>query len=163
MLIWLCLVAAVTAIACIVYWLRRELFPYLYGTPRAPLFRARPLMTENELAFFGQLRDALPPGLHICPQVSMAAVMTTRPGLPRSEQFGARNKFDRKIIDFVILDATGKTIALVELDDKTHRVERDKERDDLTGSAGLRTVRFPSRPRPSNKAIVDAVVGPVQL
>lgn len=160
MMFSLILLISALAIACIVYWLRKELFSFLFAPSKPKLYVERPVMTENELEFYGQLRDALPSDLHICPQVSMAAVMTTRSGLTQSEQFSARNKFDRKIIDFVVLDAKGRTIALVELDDKSHRAKRDSERDNLTALAGLRTVRFPSRPRPSNKAIIDAVILP---
>lgn len=59
-----------------------------------------------------------------------------------------RNRFNRKVADFVILDNNFNTVAVVELDDSSHRNkgESDKERDDMFKEAGIKTVRYTSTP-----------------
>jgi very-short-patch-repair endonuclease len=40
-------------------------------------------------------------------------------------------------------------VAIIELDDRTHSPERDKERDALLETAGYRVLRFQSKQKPS--------------
>ena len=46
-----------------------------------------------------------------------------------------------------------KVLAVVELDDRTHNAERDAKRDTMLLSAGYRTLRFPSKRKPSEAEI----------
>lgn len=116
------------------------------GSASQPVVSKR-LLTENEWEFFGRLRRALPDHI-VCAQVSMAAVLAAAPGLTRAVATTMRNRFDRKIVDFVVLDQAGATVALIELDDRTHQAARDAARDALTAAAGLRTIRYQSRAKP---------------
>jgi|GEM_PF-2506456 len=54
------------------------------------------------------------------------------------------NTFNRKIIDFVILDSKLNVQLIIELDDSSHKYkgQKDKERDMMLQSAGYRTLRF---------------------
>jgi hypothetical protein len=106
----------------------------------APKLRAKLFMTEAETAFYRRLRVAAAP-LNVAPQVAMAAIVTTAGG-GNDKRRGARNTFDRKIIDFVLFDDDGNVKLLVELDDRTHRTDKDAARDKLTASAGYRTLRM---------------------
>ncbi|MFN3351959.1 MAG: DUF2726 domain-containing protein, partial [Brevundimonas sp.] len=141
-------------------WLLKEmgLFKGVPGQAKVEPLQARPVLTANEWEFFGRLREALP-GHVVCPQVSMAAVLATRPGLSRAEATTARNRFDRKVVDFVILNQAGATVALVELDDRTHAADRDAARDAMTAAAGLRTIRYSSRAKPDLAKIAADVAG----
>jgi len=126
-------------------------------TPGRQPVRARPFMTENELEFLGRLRRAMP-ALEFSPQVSMGALLD--PDLPHGHRhtWTVRRTFSMKIIDFVAYDALSRTVvAVVELDDKTHDVkhEKDSRRDDLLASAGIRTLRWDSRAKPSDAEIVE--------
>lgn len=129
----------------------------LIGPGSRAQFARRGVMTPNELEFFWRLRTALPEFI-VCPQVAMSAVLTHSPRVAHRNRFATRNRFDRKVVDFVILDAAGLTVALVELDDATHSKDLDAARDAMTGMVGYRTVRFNSRPRPTTAAIRAAVV-----
>jgi very-short-patch-repair endonuclease len=65
-----------------------------------------------------------------------------------------RSRFAQKICDYVLLDR-GLPVAVIELDDSTHDSKRDKDsaRDALLAGAGIPTVRFDSRAKPSAHGI----------
>jgi very-short-patch-repair endonuclease len=115
------------------------------GKPRAgasPQYVRRRLMTARELEFFESLRTALPEAvIHV--QVAMSALVDVKGGRPSD-----RNRFDRKVFDFVVCRAAGDVLYAVELDDKTHGSassrKRDAVKDDIAASAGLRVVRYQS-------------------
>lgn len=136
--------------------------PLLRGRRPAP-YAAKPLMTKNEREFILRLERALPDH-RIHAQVSMGALM--RPSFgeggtkrSRSVHTAVRNRFAQKIVDFVVEDrATGRIVALVELDDRSHDLLRDSRRDAMTRAAGYRTVRWASRRRPTDAEIRSAVL-----
>lgn len=102
--------------------------------------RKKPPLTANEQAMFNRLKGALPE-LNVLAQVSFGALLTakSRP---------ARNTFDRKIADFVVCDAAFQVLAVVELDDSSHkgRERQDASRDSLLTTAGYRVLRYPRVP-----------------
>src|SRR5262249_40990185 len=103
--------------------------------------------------FFHRLQRALP-AYRVFPQVSFAALMTDDSALSRQARWSLRARFDRKIADFVICDARSlKVVALVELDDRTHDVRADRNRDAITKAAGYQTFRFESKAKPSEQEI----------
>lgn len=113
------------------------------------------VLTENEKEFFNRLKKAFPEHI-ILSQVSMGAVI--KPEQPRnktrrefSEYRIKLNKVLQKRIDFVILDESLETLYVIELDDKTHirKRDKDKERDSFLLSAGIKTIRYESRNKPS--------------
>ena len=134
--------------------------PSGWGARIAP-FTSRPLMTDNELEFFARLKKALPE-CTIFSQVAMSGVLdvTLRKGEPG--YWEARSKFDRKRMDYVVCTSGGeRVIAVVELDDRSHGGKRgeDAKRDAMLAKVGIRTVRFPSSPRPDGTQIRDRVLG----
>jgi hypothetical protein len=127
----------------------------LFGGRRPWLARLRrkPLLTANEAEFFHRLQRALP-GFHVFPQVSFAAFLTDDGQLSRNAQWAVRAKFDRKIADFVVCErGSFKVVAVVELDDRTHDVRADRQRDAITKAAGYQTIRYESRRKPSEAEI----------
>ncbi len=122
----------------------------------ATSFRARALMTPAEVAFWRVLCEVVSPW-HIAPQVSMGALLTTTGSSDRSGHQSARNKFDRKIVDFVLLDDNGQVRLLIELDDRTHVGERDAARDRMTATAGYKTLRVTGRLKRDSEALRTAV------
>jgi hypothetical protein len=115
--------------------------------------RRKPLLTANEAEFFHRLQRALP-GFQVFPQVSFAAFLTDDGTLSRKPQWAIRAKFDRKIADFVICDRqTLRVVAVVELDDRTHSAQADRQRDAITKAAGYHTIRYQSRQKPSQAEI----------
>lgn len=106
-------------------------------------YASRPLMTPREREFFVLLRGALPADAEIHAQVSMGALIAVAKGA-RSE----RNRFDRKVLDFVVCAAGGLVLYAVELDDHSHAGKsaqrRDAVKSDICAAAGLRLVRYQS-------------------
>jgi hypothetical protein len=130
------------------------------GTGEAK-FKAKPLLTANELEFFGRL-EAAAPELRFFPQVAMGALMD--PAVPRSDRksyYRLRGMFSQKIVDFVAQHrADGSIVAVIELDDRTHDQDKDARRDDMLKSAGYRTVRWNSKSKPDAAAIRAALLAP---
>ena len=87
-----------------------------------------------------RLREALPDHV-ILAQVAMSALITA------SSQ-ATRNRFDRKVVDFVVCNKAFEVVAVVELDDASHRGKEAAvdRRDKLVQGAGYRAVRFMSVP-----------------
>lgn len=124
-------------------------------------YRARPLMTANELEFLGRLEKAAPE-LRFHAQVSMAALVDPDVGRRENgaEHMRLRGKVAQKRIDFVAQDRTnGAVVALIELDDRTHNIAKDAERDALTAAAGFRTIRWASKKKPEPAEIRTQLLG----
>jgi len=121
-------------------------------------YRRRAVMTPNELEFFGRIARALP-GMHVCPQVAMHALIE-----PTSPDAKVRlidfRRISQKVVDYAIFDAQWTLVLVIELDDRTHVASRDAVRDGYMSSAGIRTLRYQSRSKPSEAQIAADVLGP---
>lgn len=123
----------------------------------AAKFKAKPLLTANELEFLARLEAAVPE-LRFCPQVAMGALLD--PAVPRGNKAyqQLRNRFAQKIVDFVAqARSDGSIVAVIELDDRTHESEKDSKRDAMLASAGYRVVRWNSKSKPDAAAIRAAL------
>jgi cellulose biosynthesis protein BcsQ len=119
-------------------------------------YKARKLMTENELEFFGRLVTALPDH-YIFPQVSMTALLEASSG-DRKIAHSDRLRIAQQRVDYVVCDVRCEVVAVVELDDRTHSSEKDQRRDKRLEQAGIRTIRFQSRSKPQLDAIRASVL-----
>lgn len=108
------------------------------GKGEAP--KRKRLMTEREQAMHNRLTQALPDFV-VLAQVSFGALLTAR-------AYAVRNTFDRKIADFVVCDRAFQVLAVIELDDASHKgkAEKDSERDALLTSTGYRVLRYANIP-----------------
>lgn len=96
-------------------------------------------LSPAELSFFRVLKNELPANWHLVAKVNLADLFFVRQ--PHRNQ-AARNRIDRKHVDFVICEAlTMKPLLGIELDDSSHarqdRVERDAFVDLVFQAAGL--------------------------
>lgn len=107
----------------------------------------RPVMTQAELAFYRRLTPVLERigGVDVFAQVSMGAIMEVSRSMEQSQRRALRNRFDRKVVDFVVTDEQSNVLLLIELDDRTHDADRDGARDQMTRSAGYPTLRIRGR------------------
>jgi very-short-patch-repair endonuclease len=87
-----------------------------------------------------QLTQAFPSGV-VLAQVAFSALIT-------SKDRATRNRFDRKVADFVICTKAFQVAAVIELDDSSHRGRevQDSKRDRLLESAGYRVLRYKTIP-----------------
>lgn len=102
--------------------------------------KGRRLMSMNEQPTFLRLREALSEHI-VLAQVAFSAFMTAK-------GYATRNLFNRKVADFVVLDKQFNVVAIVELDDSSHkgREAKDAERDALIAEAGHRLIRYQRTP-----------------
>ena len=141
---WIAALLAALAVVWLLSGFRRR--------PRGFRVVPRPLLTGNEQEFLQRLEAAFPE-YRVWAQVSMGALMA--PDVPGGSPdfLSIRGRFAQKVIDFVLIDEAFGVVALVELDDRTHRTERDAVRDAMTASAGYVTLRYQSRAKPEPDAI----------
>jgi hypothetical protein len=124
--------------------------------PRSPKFVRKDLLTTSEIHLLRLLETALP-GHWVMAQVAMGALLQAGENSSKRAR-ATRNRFSQKIVDFVIVSRkTAEVIALVELDDRTHRAAKDRVRDAMTLQAGYRTIRIKSRPLPTATSVRAAV------
>jgi len=108
------------------------------------------VFTPAERSFAGVLDGALPEGLTWFGKVRLGDIFVTRKGLTRSESATARNRIDRKHIDFLLVRSSDLApMAGVELDDSSHeaadRKQRDAFVDDLFHSCELPILHVPAQ------------------
>lgn len=98
------------------------------------------IITQNEQPTFNRLREALPNHI-VLAQVAFSALIT-------SKGYNSRSRFNRKVTDFVVLDKAFNVVAIVELDDSTHkgREQQDAERDAMLHEAGYEVIRYQRTP-----------------
>jgi very-short-patch-repair endonuclease len=102
--------------------------------------RARKLLTDREQAMFHRLQQAFPEHI-VLTQIAFSALLTAK-DLP------TRAIFNRKVTDFVLANKAFEVVAVIELDDASHRgrEDHDNRRDNLLERAGYRVMRFKNVP-----------------
>ena len=108
------------------------------GTGERPT--KRPVLTEREQAMHNRLTQSVP-DLIVLAQVSFSALLNAK-------TTATRNTFDRKTADFVICDRAFQVLAVIELDDASHRSKKSKDgdRDAMLRNAGYRVIRYANIP-----------------
>lgn len=106
-------------------------------------FIRKDLITETEKILFNRLRQALP-DYHILTQVQLSQLVHVKKGHSFKMWWMS---ISRMSVDFVIVDKNMKTIAAIELDDKSHysdeeRHKSDAKKDKVLTAAGIRIVRW---------------------
>jgi len=108
---------------------------------RAPMrLQSKPVMTAREQQMYHLLQTALPE-CTVLAQVAFSALVTAK-------GWANRNRFDRKVADFVLCSQQLNVLAVIELDDSSHagREREDKERDTMLRLAGYVTLRYANFP-----------------
>jgi len=102
--------------------------------------KGKPIITMNEQPTFMKLKEALPEHI-ILAQVAFSAFMT-------AQGYATRNLFNRKVADFVVLDKAFNIVAIIELDDSSHKGKEklDAERDALIHEVGFKVIRYKRTP-----------------
>lgn len=113
------------------------------AAPKKPkTYYPKKVITNFESKLFFQLKAAFPePQYYILAQVAFTALIT-------SQDIQVRNKFNRKVTDFVVLNKKLEVLAIIELDDPSHvgQEARDAARDAMFHDAGYRVIRYTSIP-----------------
>ena len=154
----ICLIAGVALFQAMLgrMW-RVPVLERLVGQWTRPKVRRKRFLTRVEHETLGHLETAFPQFRVHC-QVSMGALISPERILNRHDALWTHRLYAQKIIDYVLQDRrSGEVIALVELDDWTHRLSRDYARDVLTHTAGYHTIRLPAAHRPTLRSVHEAI------
>ena len=138
------LIATALFVFLIVVWFlfRRE-SPFPYEPAKA-------LLTAGERAFSRVLYEAVGGDFQICHKVRLADVIVVRPGTSNKHRMRCFGRISSKHLDFVLCDPdTFAILAVVELDDRSHREasrrERDAFIDEAITAAGLPILHVPAQ------------------
>jgi very-short-patch-repair endonuclease len=101
---------------------------------------ARKPLTEREQAMFFRLQEAMPSHV-VLAQTAFSALLDAK-------TTATRNTFDRKVADFVICTKAFDVVAVVELDDASHKGKKTKDalRDRMLMQVGYKALRFKNVP-----------------
>ena len=119
---------------------------------------AKPLTTERESQVIATIEQAVPYA-RVHAQVCMGAILKTKSGLSNKERMSTRGRFSQKMVDYVLEDRhTGRILALVELDDRSHNAAKDAARDAMTRTADTLTIRLPATERPTSLGVRERIL-----
>lgn len=148
------LIAAIAAVLVITA-VKNASTPATGSRKQGSTIRRKMPLTKNEQPMYFRLVEAFPEHV-VLAQVAFSALITTA-------RQATRNRFDRKVADFVICKKAFEVLAIVELDDSSHqrKDEKDAERDKLLTEAGHRVFRYKHVP---NKEVVrNEIIGNEQV
>lgn len=124
--------------------------------------RNKLLFSAAERSFLGSLDLAVADQYRILGKVRVADILSPAKGATRRNWRIAFNKIAAKHFDFVLCDkATLAVIAVIELDDKSHKQEKSITRDtflnNACASAGLKIIRFEAKASYQPQAIRETI------
>ncbi len=106
------------------------------GVKAGVYYLKKSLFTPAERFFLGVLEPNLPPGMRVFGKVRLEDFLGVNKGLDRGEAQAARNRINRKHVDFLLVRTTGLApLAGIELDDSSHEEEDRQQRDAFVDSA----------------------------
>ncbi|MBA1148226.1 DUF2726 domain-containing protein [Ectothiorhodospiraceae bacterium WFHF3C12] len=117
---------------------------------------AKPLLSRPEQVLFHRLREALPE-YEVLAQVSFSQFIRAK-GDTRKENWRRFAMARQKVADFVICNPDFSVLAVVELDDRSHRRGKDQKRDALLAEAGIPCHRWHVKRMPSGEQIRSVVL-----
>jgi len=120
-----------------------------------PFYAKKPLSQPEQVLYFG-LAQALPEHI-ILAQVQLSQLL----GVKKGNNYQAwSNRINRMSADFVVCKKDSSIVAVIELDDATHKKEdrqaADAKKDKAFASAGIRIVRWQAKSIPDITAIQSA-------
>lgn len=121
---------------------------------------AKALLSNREKELYQKLRG-LYPGHQLFIQVALSQLINVTRNHP--ESVSTRNRIDKLVADFVLCRQDLGIVAVIELDDRTHLIPRrqaaDTRKTKALRDAGLRLVRIPAGPLPSENKLRELIEG----
>ena len=143
----LVLVTIFAAFAYIAARLKKQSEGSSEGVPYEP---RQELFSPAERSFFGVLEQAVAGQFRVMGKIRLGDLIQPAKGFTHSQRTGAWNRIHQKHVDFVLCHPdTLAVVAVVELDDASHRhktrTERDAFVDKTLSTAGIPIVHFVAR------------------
>ena len=144
------LVGCMATSALILICLRQKPAPPLKDNPEvrelAKYVGPNKVLTPFERKMYAMINASIPSGYKVLCQVSFNAFL-------KCEDMSIRNKFNRSMVDYLIIDENFIPVTCIELDDFTHNSEsaksKDEFRDNILSAALIPTIRFKGLPKSS--------------
>ena len=142
------------------------------GLTKALPVTAKQLLSRPEQLLYGRLVRAFP-GHIILAQVALSQLLVVTRGDAAGSAQSISNGFRQLVADFVVCAPDFATLAVVELDDRSHgrkaQRERDQRKDRFLQAAGIKVIRVSVGDMPNEAAlktlvaVVSTVSPPPQL
>jgi hypothetical protein len=124
------------------------------ASPDYPYQRADALFSPAERSFYGVLQRAVEKNIIIFGKVRVADVVKPRKDISRGDWQKAFNKISGKHFDFLLCSTDRlSVICAIELNDRSHRSEKRKQRDDFLRGV-CEVAKIPLIQIPSNSSYV---------
>ena len=116
----------------------------------SPYIKADHLVSPAERSFLGVLEQAAGTDFRVFAKVRVADIVAVRKGLPPGDRQRAFNRISSKHFDFVVCSPDDLAVlGVIELDDKSHKARKRRERDqfiaDTCSAVSLPLVRVAAR------------------
>lgn len=86
------------------------------------------LLTQSELVFFQSLLPIIPPNMYLLSKVKLQDFI--KPAGNGKSTYGAKQKINRKHVDFLLIEkSTSRILGVIELDGDSHQAANQKEKD----------------------------------
>lgn len=114
---------------------------------------AKAPLSAPEQVMYHRLVAALPNHV-VLAQVSFSRFLKATGGT-KKENWASFASIKQKVADYLICRRDFSIAAVIELDDASHNVKRDGDRDSMLGSAGLKTLRWNVKNLPTKEQIIE--------
>ncbi len=115
---------------------------------RTGRYKAIKPLSEAEQVLYWRLVEALPEYVILC-QVTFSRFMRTVGRMAFGEYMAMNNHISQKSIDFLVCLKDFTVVAAIELDDASHRSDKDAARDEILRNGGIEILRVHVRDIPS--------------
>lgn len=106
------------------------------GRRKGVYYLRKSLFTPAERVFLASLERAVPDGVRVFGKVRLEDILGVVRGLDQAERLAARNRINRKHVDFLLVrESDLAPLAGIELDDSSHEEEDRRQRDAFVDSA----------------------------
>ena len=133
------------------------------GLTKALPVTAKPLLSRPEQLLYGRLVRAFP-GHIILAQVALSQLLVVTRGNAAGSTQSILNGFRQLVADFIVCAPDFTALAVIELDDRSHRRnvqrERDQRKDRFLQAAGIKVIRVAVADMP-NEAELKTLVAVV--
>ena len=153
---WILVAGAIAAIAVLAVLLTIKRQRPAGGDTALRYRQVKPL-TGPEQTLYWRLREALPECV-VLSQVTFSRFMKPDTGglAPMPVYRALQNRISQKTLDFLVCLPDFTVVAAVELDDRSHRGDADRQRDELLNAANITVIRVSVDDIPSAQRIREA-------
>jgi very-short-patch-repair endonuclease len=129
------------------------------GSQTYPYVRIDALFSPAERSFFGILSQVVGDRYIIFGKIRLADIIKPESGLSQQQRYSALNRITSKHVDFALCDLrTLAIVGVIELDDKSHKADRGRDRDAFIDAA-LAAAGVPVLHVQTQKAYMPSEIG----